>query len=311
MLCELAHAFPSLVAELLERDRTLKRNFREETVTDLLMASLVGLRRFGIRVDFPDEPTTGGDMEWIYAAPLEQAGGRYLRVILQAKRAQYAKLKGGGYWFYHHLAHGSPPGDQANTLMQHAAGTPGTLPLYVFYHPTSALEPSASGLPAVEGVNLVFASLVAPVVKGGCGRPDKTVARWRPHLLSLSDLLCWPVLLTGLEDPSQPGATQFLVVDRTARSAVLTGGFHPDIVAGRFRARRRQTTRPEPDLEMATVEPADGIPADIRRAIEDNVSAEDRHSLKRPRVILTTSLRRETAAYQTVQMFSGAASQTS
>ena len=71
MLCELAHSFPSRIAELLERDRHLKRNFREETVTDLLMASLVGMEPLGISVDFPDEPVTGGDMEWVYAAPLE------------------------------------------------------------------------------------------------------------------------------------------------------------------------------------------------------------------------------------------------
>jgi hypothetical protein len=44
MLCELAHNFPLRIAELLERDRGLTHNFREETVTDLLMAGLVGLR---------------------------------------------------------------------------------------------------------------------------------------------------------------------------------------------------------------------------------------------------------------------------
>ena len=92
MLCELAHNFPLRIAELLERDRGLTRNFREETVTDLLMASLVGLEAFGVRVQFPDEPTTGGDMDWIYAAPLEINGGSYLRLILQAKRA-HVKLK--------------------------------------------------------------------------------------------------------------------------------------------------------------------------------------------------------------------------
>lgn len=50
MLCELAHRFPLHIAALLERDRGLTRNFREETVTDLLMASLVGLEAFGVRV---------------------------------------------------------------------------------------------------------------------------------------------------------------------------------------------------------------------------------------------------------------------
>jgi hypothetical protein len=60
------------------------------------MASLVGMEALGIRVDFPDETKTGGDMEWVFAAPLEVKGGRYLRLILQAKRPQYVKLKRGG-----------------------------------------------------------------------------------------------------------------------------------------------------------------------------------------------------------------------
>ncbi len=85
------------------------------------MASLVGLEPFGIRVDFPDEPRTGGDMEWIYAAPLEVNGGRYLRLLLQAKRAHFVKLKSGGYWYYHHLDHGSPAGDQAQKLVAQAS----------------------------------------------------------------------------------------------------------------------------------------------------------------------------------------------
>src|SRR5579883_2943951 len=119
MLCALARSFPARVAELLERDRHLKRNFREETVTDLLMSSLIGLEPLGIRVDFPDEPSTGGDMDWIFAAPLEINGGRYLRFILQPKRAQFASLKSGGYWYYQHLDHEA--GKQAQTLLGYAA----------------------------------------------------------------------------------------------------------------------------------------------------------------------------------------------
>lgn len=102
-------------------------------------------------------------MDWIYAAPLEINGGRYLRLILQAKRATFAKLKSGGYWYYQHLDHGTPGGQQAQTLTAHASSSPGgmsTLPLYILYHPTSALEPVARSRPAIEGVNLIFARRV-------------------------------------------------------------------------------------------------------------------------------------------------------
>lgn len=82
MLCEFAHAFPDRLATLLERDRHLKRNFREETATDYLMMGILGLSSGDISVDFPDESATGGDMEWIYAAPHDVGGGTYLRLII-------------------------------------------------------------------------------------------------------------------------------------------------------------------------------------------------------------------------------------
>ncbi|QDD97050.1 hypothetical protein ADP8_05203 (plasmid) [Roseomonas mucosa] len=261
------------------------------------MASLVGLEAFGIRVDFPDEPTTGGDMDWIYAAPLEINGGRYLRCILQAKRAQFAKLKTSGYWYYHHLDHGTPAGQQAQTLIAHASTSPGgmaTLPLYILYHPTSALAPMARGRPAIDGVNLVFAHHVAPVVLGGCTRREKKVDYWRDRFMSLSEILCWPAAVTAPRAPGAPGATQFMVGPAQAALPDLTGGFHPDLVAQRFRQQRERMATPiVPDASSPPpIEPADGIPPDVRRAIEGQVTKEDRKKLKRPRVILSTRLRR-------------------
>ncbi|WP_433996363.1 DUF6615 family protein [Bradyrhizobium liaoningense] len=64
MLCLFAQHFPRSVAALLQRGQVLKRRFREETVTDLLMANLLQLGGGSIIVEFPDEPTTGADMEW-------------------------------------------------------------------------------------------------------------------------------------------------------------------------------------------------------------------------------------------------------
>jgi hypothetical protein len=209
MLCELAHNFPLHVASLLERDRGLTRNFREKTVTDLLMASLVGLEGFGVRVQFPFEPTTG-DMGWIYVAPLDINGGTYLRLILQAKRAQYAARKSGGYWLYKNLDHDN--GRQAQTLMGYAATSPdglATLPLYIFYHPTSALSPAVQSQPAVDGINIVFASKVAPVVKGGCRLAKKRLSNWRNDFMPLSDLLCWPAAVEA-PAPLLADATEFL-----------------------------------------------------------------------------------------------------
>jgi hypothetical protein len=295
MLCELAHSFPPRIAELLERDLGLKRNFREETVTDLLMASLVGLEAYGIRVDFPHEPTTGGDMDWIFVAPLEINGGRYLRLILQAKRAQFAKLKAGGYWFYHHLDHGTPAGQQAQTLINHCTTAPAsmaTIPLYIFYHPTSALAPASRKGPAIEGINLVFAHHVAPVVIGGCKKPQKKVDYWRDRFMPLSDILCWPADVTASGDLTGPNTTQFMIGQSRAVFPMVTGAFHPDLVARRLVDRQTKiglSVAQDAAVERI-VEPADGIPPPIRRAIEGQVTLADRKELKRPRVILTTRL---------------------
>jgi len=46
MLCEFANRFPQNLAILLERDRHLTRNFREETATVLLMMGLGGVDKF-------------------------------------------------------------------------------------------------------------------------------------------------------------------------------------------------------------------------------------------------------------------------
>jgi hypothetical protein len=239
-------------------------------------------------------------MEWVFAAPLEVNGGRYLRLILQAKRPQYVKLKRGGYWCYQHLDHGDPLGQQAQTLVAYAKGKPGgtaTLPLYIFYHPTSALAPLCSE-PAIEGVNLVFADKVAPVVKGGCGRPKKKVAYWRKHFMPLADILCWPTVVTGPPLAPTPDVAQFVVGPPGLTTLPTEVGFHPDLVAQRLRQRRKVMGDLAPEGMAQAIEPVFGIPADILRAIAGESSEQERKELKRPRVIFSTRLRRADPFYK-------------
>lgn len=77
---------PSLspfVESFLERGRNLRRRFREETVTDLMMGSLIA-GKGRVIVEFPDEPVTGADMEWNFVNP---ADNTLFRIVLQAKQA--------------------------------------------------------------------------------------------------------------------------------------------------------------------------------------------------------------------------------
>lgn len=296
MLCEFANRFPKDLAILLERDRHLTRNFHEETATDLLMMGLVPLQPFGVRVDVPDETITGADMDWIYAAPHEVGGGSYLRLMIQAKRAKTATLKDGStYWYYDHLDHGTPKGSQANTLITHAATKPGgmdTLPLYMFYHPQSALEAASAGMPAVEGVNIRLARDIVGTVTGGCKRKEKKVSHWRGGFMTLSDLLCWPVLpMTAV--PTSPGgdATEFLRSRGFGEITYPGLAFHPELVAERINMVRGESVRAaDPDFQ---VRPSEGLPQEIHRAIAGEVTEKDRKALKRPRVILSTPLTRE------------------
>ncbi len=307
MLCELAHSFPPFVAQLLERDRTLKRNFREETVTDLLMASLVGLSAYGISVEFPDEQVTGGDMEWHFAAPNESNGGRYLRLILQAKRAQFKKLKTAGYWLYKHLDHGTRLGDQAQTLVSYARRPPDgrrALPLYILYHPRSALNNADKKLPAIEGINLIPADRVAPVVLGGCSTSRKRISFWRAHFLPLSEFLCWPDLV-----PAKRGNTPEDAVDG-AQASVEIGrersvGFHPDLVAMRLQKRIAGLPKPSTKQDEFKAETfvENNIPPEIHRAILGHSSSEDRKALTRPRVIFSTPVKHEDTAYERAEAF--------
>lgn len=296
MLCEFANRFPKDLAVLLERDRHLTRNFREETATDLLMMGLVSLQPFGVRVDFPDETATGADMDWIYAAPQEVGSGSYLRLMIQAKRCREATLKdGSSYWYYDHLDHGTPKGSQAQTLVSHAATKPDgmdTLPLYMFYHPETALDSDAGTLPAIEGVNIRLARDIVGTVAGGCKRKEKKVSHWRPGFMTLSDLLCWPVLpLPAPAPPPAASATEFLRTTGFDPITYLGIAFHPELVAERINAVRGEAER-RSDLDFQ-VRPSEGLPDEIRRAIAGEVTAKDRAALTRPRVVLSTPLTRE------------------
>jgi hypothetical protein len=277
-LCEFANRFPDFAADILERDRHKRRHFREESITDLLMAGLVGFEHLGIRVDFPDEPTTGADMDWEFVAPKSVAGGRYLRLFLQAKRAIQTKAKS-PKWYYKELDHESPKGagkgSQAKTLVTAAAAETACCPLYLFYHPRSALTAAHGSLPSIEGVNAVLAHPVATAVSAKCTIADKRLERWRPLFMRLEDLLCWPEGALLAPQARAPLATaQFI------RTAAYTAQFFPSRLAEQINEVRTRL-----EIDAPSIKPADRIPPATLRAIRGDLTDEDRARLKRPRAI--------------------------
>jgi hypothetical protein len=197
----------------LDRDQHKRRNFREETITDMLMAGLVPFEPMGIRVDYPiDESISGEDMDWEFVNENAVDGRRYLRLHIQAKRAICSKGKK-PYWFYRELDHalaskaatgggGKAAGSKAllpkqhgmqhTTLIDEAAKVPGCVPIYMFYHPGSAVEPGNGISSAVEGLNWIFADNIPKnVTTARWPIADRKLAKWRPHFQPLSKLLCF------------------------------------------------------------------------------------------------------------------------
>lgn len=289
-LCRFADRFPHLAAQILQRDRFKTRNFREETITDVLMAGLVGLEPYGIRVDFPrSEKATGNDMEWHFVAPQNVRGQRYLRLNIQAKRASF--LSGGktnpSYWRYAHLDYDN--GAQASALIAEAAKIPGCVPLYMFYHPTDATEPATESLPAVEGVSAMLAHGVPAVIGKGCTSSQKAVSFWRPDFFPLHDLLCWPISMPAMEVYPDEDFPLFLAFLEPADGLLLR--VSPQRLAEKLEEHRRRLADRKGVADTEAVQPiaaVDAIPPSILRAINGEVSTEERDQLPRPRAIFVS-----------------------
>lgn len=288
LLCDFSRRFPELAAEVLERDRHKRRNFREESVTDLLMAALIGFEPFGIRVDFPDEKTTGADMDWEFVSLHPINGNTYFRLYIQAKRAICTKSLKLPKWHYRELDHESPKGSgkgsQAATLVAAAAAEPSCCPLYMFYHPQSALDSATGLLPAVEGVNAVLAHPIAAAVAGGCKIDTKRVDQWRSMFMSLSDLLCWPEGMIFY-----PQARAFGRRAMVLRPAHYSAAFSPEGIANRLDLNRRRiremSGRTESLFLEEPIRAGFEVPPATMRASQGEMTIDDRRALKRPRAI--------------------------
>src|SRR4051794_33003462 len=110
--------------------------------------------------------------------------------------------------------------------------------------------------------------------------------------MSLSDLLCWPVLQLPAPPPPPSGAATEFLLSRSFGEVTYSGlAFHPELIAERINLVRGESARAsDPDFQ---VRPSEGLPPEIRRAIAGEVTVKDRRALERPRVILSTPLTRD------------------
>lgn len=172
----------------------LRRRFREETVTDILMGGLITAGGGRLVVEFPDEPITGADMEWNF---VDRRTSTFFRLMLQAKQA----YGDGSIWTrhcYRELLHTSGSGGklQAEALCD-AARLPrsSTYPLYIFYHAAGTCEMARrSGNTSIAGVNIADGFVIERLVKAATTRTlrtsNKSLRVIAPKLAPLSALFC-------------------------------------------------------------------------------------------------------------------------
>jgi hypothetical protein len=150
------------------------------------MVHLQNLGSNQIIVDFPNEPTTGADMEWNFVNPSNHT---FYRLLLQAKCA-YGNDALLSRHTYKYLSHRTAGRYQADILCETArgAGYP-TYPLYIFYNPahTCVVARDVEG-PIIDGVNLADGYSIRSFARTG----RRNIRGIRPYLHSLTMLFCPP-----------------------------------------------------------------------------------------------------------------------
>lgn len=258
MLCSFASQFPPFVAGFLQQSRPLRRRFREETVTDLMMGCLLtsGLGR--ILVEFPNEPVTGADMEWNF---VDVGKGTFFRILVQAKQAFGAGKKWRRH-SYRELFHVSGGKLQLDTLCK-TARAQNAFPLFALYHANDTCILAQQDQVALEGVNLVDAFLVDLVTQPSKSSPrrKKSVGLLSPWLFTLADIFCPPSILSVSARPFAlaPQGIALLLVGGGIGIAIPPG---PEDVRSRLVSLRQNadplaTLAVDPIPEISTVIPPD------------------------------------------------------
>jgi hypothetical protein len=290
--CDLAERLPVMIAEFLDIEQKLTRRFREDSVTDILVASLLSLPGNGVVVLTPPESKTGGDFDLLVVDPLS---GDAVQFRIQAKRLTPHKHD----WeigSYTELAHPHNSGVQSQTLMR-GLGKEAitTIPLYAFYNPAHVCTASGG---TVSGIELAsgweIRERIKTIVKVKPKRiPYKRVGSLQPVFFPLSTILCAPATTPRASDIPTPADARQAVVDAIEARSSLSGFGQtlalPEVTVkalphesatadGDVRHRRRPASRSE--------DRRDGLPAIIRSAVERRGERIITARVKRPKVLL-------------------------
>lgn len=183
-----------MTADFLELETRIGRRFREDSVTDIIIASLLKIGGNDATVFTPSEVETGGDFDLVVYQPTTGDGVQYR---IQSKRL----IRHATNWAwssYRELDHPHGSGKQASTLIRSSAQEKMlTIPLYAFYNPSGVCDASNS---EIAGIELADGRMISSIVRSLVKAKSKGMRpRWKrieylQHLFfPLSKILCPPI----------------------------------------------------------------------------------------------------------------------
>jgi hypothetical protein len=281
-----------MIADFLDIEQRLKRRFREDSVTDILVASLLSLPGNDIVVLTPPEAKTGGDFDLVVVEP---ATGQAVQFRIQAKRLTPHKRD----WMigsYAELAHPHNSGAQSQALLRGlGAEAISTLPLYAFYNPAHVCAASGG---TVSGIELAsgweIRERIKAIVKVKPKRlPYKRIGSLQPLFFTLSTILCAPSSAPRTSDIPLPTEARAAVIDAIEARSGLAG------FGQMLRISEVAVPRLPPSVEVKSSDESrktrsrsrrskgrDELPAIIRNAVERREERIITARVKRPKILL-------------------------
>lgn len=187
----------------MDLELSLARRFREDSLSDLLIASFLQIPGLPVVVRTPNETRTGSDFD---LALVDPASGTAIQYRIQAKRLG----KPTASWktrSYRELAHPHGTGEQVEILCDLTnleKEVISTIPLYAFYNPYSICESAG-----ISGIALADAFEIEAHIFGALDtvpRPHfKQLQSVKPYFFDLSSILCPPATAPNrlIATPSQ------------------------------------------------------------------------------------------------------------
>jgi hypothetical protein len=153
------------------------------------MGSLLSIGGGSVIVEFPNEASTGADMQWDF---VNRDAGTFFRLLIQAKRIYGS----GSQWTRHSykkLLYQTSGKLQSKILCDRARLEAATYPLYMFYNAekTCTLARSA-GISLIEGVNLTDGYLIEQLTlaASSSSRASLRLGNLHRYFFNLRDLFC-------------------------------------------------------------------------------------------------------------------------